>query len=183
MCINAMIIRQKQSGDLLQVPCNNCSECVARRISAWSHRLMEQEKVSVTSHFITLTYDTKTVPITPNGFMSLATRDLELFWKKLRKRTGADVQPLRYYAVGEYGGRTKRPHYHALLFNGQLSDVELAWSRDGRPLGSIHAGQVTGASVGYCLKYMHKRKWRPMHKNDDRVPQFARMSKDLASHI
>ena len=32
-----------------------------------------------------------------------------------------NTTPLKYYAVGEYGGQTKRPHYHIVIFNADLS--------------------------------------------------------------
>jgi hypothetical protein len=84
---------------------------------------------------------------------------------------------IKYFAVGEYGGKTKRPHYHVILFNADITKVQLAW-----PNGNVHYGDVCGASVGYTLKYISKPQWRPMHINDDREPQFSLMSKGLGSN-
>ena len=66
---------------------------------------MQHEKDAMSAQFITLTYDTSTVPITRNGYMSLDKRDLQLFFKRLRKSqgkdsTGASMPPIKYYAVG-----------------------------------------------------------------------------------
>lgn len=135
---------------------------------------MQEEKVSRSACFLTLTYDTATVPITDKGFMNLQKRDIQLFMKRLRK---SNEHKLKYYLCGEYGGKTFRPHYHALLFNAELPTIQPAW-----PLGSIHYGSVTGASVGYTLKYMAKPSRIPLHKNDDRQKEFSLMSKGLGSN-
>ena len=59
--------------------------------------------------FLTLTYAESRLP--ENG--SLRSKDLQLFFKALRRRV---KERIRYFAVGEYGSETKRPHYHALLY-------------------------------------------------------------------
>lgn len=162
----------------IPVPCGKCPNCLARRVSSWSFRIMQETKRSLSAHFITLTYDTSHVPITPAGFMEIRKRDLQLFFKRLRKASPKCVA-IKYYAVGEYGGNTKRPHYHIILFNAQLPLIQPAWS-----LGQVNYGDergVTMAAAGYCLKYISK-KWRPMHHNDDRQPPFALMSKGLGDN-
>lgn len=162
----------------IPVPCGKCPDCLGRRASGWSFRLIHEERRSESSLFITLTYAPDTVPLTSRGFMDLNKRDLQLFFKRLRKAHGSRscALPIKYYAVGEYGGRTNRPHYHVILFNAQLDLIQPAWGN-----GDIHYGQVTGASVGYTLKYMCKPQRIPMHINDDRTPEFSLMSKRLGA--
>lgn len=164
--------------NVVQVPCGKCPICRARRISQWSFRLMEQEKVSTSAHFITLTYATEHVPITGKGFMSIVKRDIQLFLKRLRKSHHPSEHPIKYYAVGEYGGRTNRPHYHVIIFNADLDKIQPAWK-----LGQVHYGTVTGASIGYTLKYMSKKGRIPLRQNDDRQKEFSLMSKDLVRVI
>lgn len=156
------------------VRCGRCPACYAYRVSQWSFRLMQQEKVSSSAYFITLTYDTKYVPITLSGFMSISKRDVQLFFKSLRKLNDTT---LKYFAVGEYGGKTYRPHYHIILFNAKLNTIQLAWTN-----GSVHYGDVSGASIGYTLKYMSKQSKIPVDKNDDRVKEFGLMSKGLGAN-
>lgn len=164
-------------GCTIPVPCGKCPGCLARRVSGWSFRLLQEDKHSENSLFITLTYDTAHVHITRNGFMSLCKRDLQLFFKRLRKlHTGSNKSNIKYYAVGEYGGRTRRPHYHLILFNAKTELVQPAWS-----LGQVHYGQVSGASVGYTLKYMNKPR-KNTHRNDDREKEFSLMSKGLGAN-
>lgn len=187
-----------------EVPCGKCLNCKKRRISNWSFRLMQEDKVAISSYFLTLTYDLEHCPITKNGFMDLRKRDLQNFFKRLRFQHGDDNagRTLKYYAVGEYGGRYMRPHYHIILFNARLEVVlgsklagnvergviELdgkrpfmceAWSPRDTPIGHITVGKVSEASVGYTMKYISKPSRVPVHRNDDRTPEFSLMSKGL----
>lgn len=60
--------------------------------------------------------------------------------------------------MGEYGSRTHRPHYHAIMFNvTNIDNLTRCWSH-----GSTHVGKVEDASIFYTLKYALKRaeKWR-----------------------
>lgn len=170
---------QKQheiTGKYYDFPCGKCPNCLKSRVSGWSFRLMKHEQANKSAHFITLTYDTDHVPITPNGFMTLAKRDIQLFMKRLRKMSpkSSVLDKISYYACGEYGGKTNRPHYHLIMYNVDVLKVEKAWN-----LGAIHVGDVTGASVGYTLKYMMKEGKIPMHANDDRIKEFQLVSKGI----
>jgi len=132
----------------LTVPCGHCNFCLANRRADWSFRLYQENKVSQSAHFLTLTYDDTTVPVGDDCF-SLCKRDLQLFTKRLRKENGSK---LRYYSVGEYGTRTQRPHYHSIMFNLQkrvLQSLPQIWG-----LGLVHIGDVNAASIHYVTKYV-----------------------------
>jgi len=73
--------------------------------------------------------------------------------------------------VGEYGSTTYRPHYHVLLFGDVADDV----IRDCWPLGMVHIGTVTQASVMYCLGYLVSSKGPLMTVNRERP--FSLMSR------
>lgn len=176
-CTTPYLVRTEMDSGFTPVPCGKCPECLKRRTSGWSFRLELEGQRAVSAHFITMTYDTSTVPITSKGYMDLRKKDLQLFFKRLRKAHPKDHTSLKYYAVGEYGGKSNRPHYHLILFNAQIELISPAWD-----LGTIHYGQVTGASIGYTLKYMCKPSRIPMHKNDDRQKEFSLMSKGLGSN-
>lgn len=176
MCLLPIKIKNNL-GDEVEVPCSKCPKCRARRISSWSFRLMQEDKVSESAHFITLTYGNTHVPITNRGFMSLAKDDVQKFFKRLRKQQDKlypDAKPIRYYLAGEYGDKRKRPHYHAIMFNAKLELIQPAWQK-----GEVYYGTVSEASVGYTMKYISKPSQIPMHKNDDRLKEFALMSKGL----
>lgn len=180
MCYNPYQLKELHpyTGEPQHVPCGKCPECKARIISGWSFRLMQEERVSTAAYFVTLTYDTHAVPFAPSGYMTLNKADVQKFMKRLRKRSTGE-KPLKYFAVGEYGTKGWRPHYHLILFNAQPADIVYAWSLDGKPIGNVHFGQVSEASVGYTLKYIMKEGRIPLHRNDDRVPEFRIMSKGL----
>lgn len=175
-CITPLGIKHKVSGETINVPCGKCPNCKKRRTSGWSFRLMQEYKCSDSAHFITLTYDTQKVPITKKGYMNLDKRDLQLFFKRLRKRHAKNTV-IRYYACGEYGSRTFRPHYHIILFGANINFISPAWN-----LGHVHFGSVSEASTGYTLKYINKDKRIPLHQNDDRQKEFSLMSKGLGKN-
>lgn len=133
------------------VPCQKCNFCFSNKRSEWAFRLFQEWKVSSSSIFLTLTYDEKHVPYGTN-YQVLHKPDLQKFFKRLRKKqSGSKKSNIKYYAVGEYGSNTYRPHYHALVFNltdKVISDLQSVW-----PLGQIHVGNVEMKSIMYTLKY------------------------------
>lgn len=195
-CLTPMDVRIKETNRVITVPCGKCVNCILRKGSEWSFRLMQEEKHCETAYFITFTYANQYVPITEKKYMGLDKSHLQDFFKSLRHRTTYRGQesrlisplqrkyydsllrwhgkPIKYYAVGEYGGKTKRPHYHAIIFNADLELIFKSWN-----YGDIHVGTVTPESCGYCMKYMLKKGTIPEHRNDDRPKEFALMSKHL----
>lgn len=169
------------------IQCGKCPGCVKKRQSNWSFRLIKEGERSLSSYFVTLTYDTTTVPRTKNGFMTLSKTDVQAFIKKLRKKHEkhdyARNYPIRYYAAGEYGDSRRRPHYHIILFNSNYQDITDAWTTEkGAAKGTIYFGTVNGASIGYTLKYISKPRTIPLHANDDRAKEFSLMSKKLGAN-
>lgn len=115
----------------------------------WSFRLEQEFKYSHGAFFVTLTYDQKHYPT--NG--SLDKRHVQLYLKRLRKKD--ETISIRYYCVGEYGTHSGRPHYHLLLFNTSEENARSAWvDYRGKPIGIVHIGHVTCASIAYCTKYI-----------------------------
>lgn len=140
------------------VPCGNCAFCTATKRADWALRLEYEARLHLVKKFITLTYADAHLHW-KNGVSQLDKRDVQLWLKKVR-RTGARV---RYYAVGEYGSKTFRPHYHVLLF-GDVSDdvIRSCWDK-----GQVHIGQVTQASIMYCLGYIVNGKgWKMRTKRE-----------------
>jgi len=178
-CITPFHVKDKFTGQYIPVPCSKCPPCKKRRTSGWSYRLVKEGERSKSALFVTLTYNTESVPITKNGFMNLDKADVQKFMKRLRKLS---KEKLKYYICGEYGTKRMRPHYHLIIFNADREKVEKAWTLDRRPLGQIYIGDVNEASIGYTLKYMTKKGKIPMHYHDDRQKEFSLMSKGLGSN-
>lgn len=165
------------------VPCGKCAPCKENRIAGWRTRLYEEEKVSINAYFITLTYDTQTVPISSRGFMSLNPEHLTKFFKQLRnlqnrqKKIPKGYPKIKYYACGEYGEQKKRPHYHAILFNiYDPLDITKAWAK-----GKVDVRINDGiGAMAYTAGYISKD---PMPKyicrQRDIIPEFSRMSQKL----
>jgi hypothetical protein len=177
----------------IPVPCGKCPPCLQRRASAWSFRLTQALKVFPSVHFLTLTYEDP--PISKKNYMTLVRRDWQLFMKRLRRYHPKQAK-IAYYAVGEYGSKTWRPHYHAIILGSDAELISKAWS-DARPdadfdkkrlilpgkPGIFEAdSDVNPANIAYVTKYITKGKQIPLHPNDDREPEFALMSKNLGKN-
>lgn len=180
----------------ISLPCGKCAICQIRKRKDMSVRLIHEASLYDNMCFITLTYDEENCPITngvefdrcladvdkEHGFeRTLLPRDVQLFLKRLRrhleyvpKRPCKDVRdhvekPIRYFAVGEYGSRTHRPHYHIIIFGWCPSDAALLKVHNGRPVyrssqieklwkyGFSSFSDVTPAVAKYCARYVTKK--------------------------
>ena len=166
----------------LEVPCGQCIGCRIRKSREWAIRCIHEASLSEYNCFVTLTYDEAHVP----GELKL--RDLQLFMKRLRERVGVRM---RYFAVGEYGAKFSRPHYHLLLFGYDFADKKY-WCGVGRSrqyrsallesvwtYGFSTVGSVTPASAQYvaqyCAKVVTGKRKEAYYGN--RSPEFLVMSR------
>lgn len=140
-CISPVYLHDRD----IEVPCGKCGFCCATKRSDWSFRLESELRAHSYSSFVTLTYANNELTFV-NGVSQLVLEDLQKFFKRLRKHG----YKFRYYACGEYGSHTYRPHYHIIFF-GLIPEQELTrtWSK-----GLVHVGQVSPASIAYCCKYL-----------------------------
>lgn len=164
----------------LMCGCGQCLPCRINRRRLWSTRMLLESATTVSSVFATLTYSAPMLP-----YMStLLPLDLTKFLKRLRKE--AYPEKIRYFAVGEYGTRSARPHYHLAIFG---LDSQRAGGDDGRgglvkkawPFGHIYVGDLTSQSASYICGYVTKKmtnKKNPYVASllKGREPEFARMS-------
>lgn len=108
------------------VPCGKCPACRMDYSRVWANRmLVELNDQNNKAVFLTLTYNSDSLPYTEPGedgrkYPTLCKRDLQLFWKRLRKAYPG--KKIRYYIAGEYGPKTHRPHYHAIVYGFTLAD-------------------------------------------------------------
>lgn len=154
----------------MEVPCNKCGACRHNRRIEWTFRLKEEFQTAKCAHFVTLTIADE--HLCYGDLPTLVKTDLQKFMKRLRKEQSLYLDwKIRFYAVGEYGTKTQRPHYHLILYNAHpitIEHLQKLW-----PFGHVSAGQVTDASIHYITKY---------HVNYDkevagRAPEFALMSR------
>lgn len=151
--------------------CGQCSPCRLNRRRLWTARIMLEARKHDFSAFVTLTFDKE------HYVESVSPKELQVFLKKFRKVCWPTK--IRFYAVGEYGDRRGRPHYHLCLFGlptGELDKISqlvlTAWDK-----GGVHVGTLTSGSAAYVASYTTKG-WTK--KDDVRLkgkhPEFARMS-------
>ena len=154
------------------IDCGKCAGCKARARTDWAVRIYHESKSWPTNSFLTLTYDDEHCP------PEIRKDDLQHFIKRLRYYSD---NPIRYYAVGEYGENTRRPHYHAIIFNqdfweskyrytideNQYSDknLETIWGK-----GRITISEFNMARAKYTAGYVTKK----INDNDN----FALMSRN-----
>ena len=168
------------------VPCGNCIDCRLRKAQEWAVRLTHESQLHKASSFITLTYSDDFLP----EDHSLSVVTAQRFMKRLRKAIRPDS--IRFFLCGEYGEKTKRPHYHAIIFGHAFPDrIHHRNTKLGQPLyisetldkvwpfGYHSIGDVTFKSAGYVARYATKK---ILGADADeyycgRVPEFATMSR------
>jgi len=152
--------------------------------------------ISHSACFMTLTYGIaqdgkgnifgEDPPLSENGLNTLDKTDLQKFFKRLRKyeKYHGNTKPLKYYAVGEYGTKNHRPHYHIILFN--LSRETMVQShmvaKDIWQKGMVDVATCNMATINYVVGYVMQGVWEPGHELDDRAPHFSLMSKGLGAN-
>lgn len=154
------------------VPCGKCRECKMDFAKQWANRMVLESQDWPRNLFFTATYNNANLPINASsGLPTLSKRDVQLFMKRLRKEF--EPKKIRFYFAGEYGSRTHRPHYHAILFNLGLEDfpdrrihsynelkqplyysptLESIWSH-----GFILMSDVTWKTCNYVARYVDKK--------------------------
>ena len=179
-CLEPISIRNPKgttAADRITVPCGKCSACLQNRRGEWTTRLKIELEDATSAFFVTLTYNEDHLTFGDGG-PSLVKGELQKYLKRLRK--SVEPHKIRYYAVGEYGTRTTRPHYHIILFNlpiNQIDNVRKAWcDKQGQEIGHIDVGTVTGGSIHYVTKYHINKNTSP----DGVQPSFCIMSRHPA---
>lgn len=132
--------------DGLEVPCGKCLACRIAKRNEWSLRLLHELDSHDDAIFSTLTYSPEKIP----ACGSLLKSDLQKFFKRLRR----DISPkkIKYFACGEYGKQTFRPHYHAIIYGVGLKDKNLI--DDNWQQGHTYHGLVEINSIRYVAQYI-----------------------------
>lgn len=96
--------------------CGQCLPCRLSKRRIWKTRILLEAAQYTENSFVTLTYEDKNLPGTHDGLPNLVPRELRLFLGRLREKLPTKI---RFFAVGEYGPKTFRPHFHIGIFNFQ----------------------------------------------------------------
>lgn len=175
MCHTYFRVKDEKTGEIFRVPCGQCYACKTRKTQEWVARLMYEERHALSSFFVTLTYAEQTVPVVQLSLLTLQKTDLQKYFKRLRHEFKEET-PLKYFACGEYGKTTLRPHYHAIIFNAKSPlQFQSHW-----PHGDVHVGSFSSDSAAYVVGYANKPK-ASIDEGDPRAPEFRVMSKGLGA--
>lgn len=198
--------------EMQKIPCGICPTCRMDQSKEWAMRCMMEAENFQNNWFITLTYDDEHKPYdeqrttskgityeddgTWNGY--LEKKDFSAFMKRLREYWSREYEHegIRFFACGEYGGKTARPHYHTIIFNLPIPTEELKVikvTRNGNILythpeierlwgkGLISIGAVTLESAAYVARYSLKKRTgkraEEYYAERGQTPEFTLMSR------
>lgn len=178
------------------VPCGQCIECRLNYSRDTATKCMLEKKYGYivydkdgkeigtelypenTCWFLTLTYADEYLPThhtidlnTGEIFegISVNKTDMQKFWKRTRKKYKCKI---RYLQCGEYGSKTMRPHYHAIVFGLPLDITKfkkIGMNQFNQPywmseelnqewgLGHVTIGRVDWRSCAYVARYTLKK--------------------------
>lgn len=191
-----------------KIGCGQCIGCRLEYSRQWANRITLEAKKYKPDEcwFLTLTYDDEHIPIGQvinketgeiKQNITLKKEDLTLFLKRLRDRYKYHYnhEGIRFYAAGEYGETTRRPHYHLCMFNmpifselervkenelGQRiwtnKEIEKLWGK-----GFIAIARQSWETAAYTARYMLKKQkgkdaeW--FYKSQGIIPEFTQMSR------
>lgn len=126
------------AAELVQVPCRKCLGCRLDHAKEWSVRNVLESLSYDNNFFITLTYDDDHVFSERDGKIvpTLVKDDVKRFMKNLRRYFEYNFSHtgIRYFGCGEYGSTTNRPHYHLLVYNCPIPDLDYYKDKNGNTL-------------------------------------------------
>lgn len=179
-----------------QLPCGKCISCRLENARQTAVRCVHEAQMHENNIFLTLTYNDTHLGsnrleyadfqqfvkklryhifqgILDKMFPKLPQSDQRKLWNKLpseRKEKIHGSSKISVFCTGEYGDKSKRKHWHALIFNYRPNDetplrvnelghkichskiLEDLWGK-----GIIEYGDVTFESAGYCARYASKK--------------------------
>lgn len=198
--------------EYMKVPCGSCEGCQEAYSKEWAVRCLLESQKYKHNYFITLTYDEYNVPrddeivdkktgevyqndnwlqghLVPEHWSKFE-KDLRRYFEYHYNHTG-----IRFYACGEYGGQTHRPHYHAVIMNLPipLEELKIHSMSNGNPIfecpiiekiwgkGFISLAEVNWDTCAYVARYVMKKqkgaKTREQYFENGQTPEFVRMSR------
>lgn len=161
---------------VFELPCGQCIGCRLERSRQWAMRCMHESQMHALNCFVTLTFDEEHLPV--DGSLDYAV--FQRFMRDLRRDLGcwdvtlAQYVP-RFYMCGEYGERTRRPHFHACLFGVDFPDrVKFKDMNSGFPIytskllssiwtdGFASVADFSFETAAYVARYVCKKVTGPM---------------------
>jgi len=148
------------------IGCKKCIECIKQRGRQWQTRLLEEVRTAKNGHFITLTFNTKSLQqLTTdiyennggealegyeldNAIATLATRRFLERWRKKHKKS------VKHWFVTELGhSGQEHVHIHGILWTEHKQDINDIWGYGYTFTGTY----VNERTVNYIIKYTTKQ--------------------------
>lgn len=192
----------KDDPNKFQVPCGKCIGCRLDYAKKWSDRMYLEFDHTKKAVFVTLTYRDEDLPypiVDDNGeaFFPLKKEDVSQFMKNLRGRKEFIDRELRFFASGEYGPSTHRPHYHEIIFGVDLDELQqiaplrfagknelkqIYWNS---PIldsvwkkGFVQVSEASQEAMNYVARYTAKKAQGDSYASDHGLPEeFSLMSR------
>lgn len=181
----------KFSNSNVYLPCGQCLPCrVNRKTELTTKMRLEAMHWGINRcAFVTLTYSPENLPSSHIFYDESQHEDKIILQGTVRKdhvqnflkRFRSNYQykfgktEIRYFAVGEYGDKSGRAHYHLLLFNvdPQCADliVKKSWT-----LGHTRTDLMNENRIKYACSYTVKKMTNQKDFPDGRIPEFNLMS-------
>lgn len=158
------------------VGCGQCLNCRIDKQRVWTCRILLESKYYPASSFVTLTYEDEVVPLTGEYETNLLKSDLQKFIKDYNYANRSFNSNVRYFAVGEYGEKTQRAHFHLIMF-GEDPDtkpelIHKTWNK-----GHTLVAEVSRQRCAYVAQYCLKKLGATNPDLGDRNPEFSIQSR------
>lgn len=191
-----------------EIGCGQCRGCRIDHSREWAARMICEQQYHEQSWFLTLTYDDDHLDTIQTYYpdvdtgeavpaLTLNFDDLQDFIKRLRWHQDyykPGSPKIVYYACGEYGDETFRPHFHMIAYDLLLDESDLEFYKKdkmGFPMfkckklvdiwkhGYVVVCPVTFASAAYVARYCTKKlngDYSKFYDIMNLVPPASRMS-------
>lgn len=148
------------------INCGKCKECKHEKQIELIQRMKIEARNWKENIICTLTYNDK-------NKKNLNVKDMQDFIKRLRNKLNKEEpeKKIKYFYCGEKGEKTKREHYHCIIFNYKPKDeIFYKESKKGNKqyisaelnklwgMGQVTHGNLNNGAIGYVTKYLTKNK-------------------------
>lgn len=198
--LDPLIAKEIYPGSVV-IPCGKCLGCRLDYSRQWADRMLLELETTGSAVFLTLTYDNehatccKSDDFGNDQFYTLVKKDFQDFMKRLRASKLVCGKKLRFYAAGEYGDNTFRPHYHVILFGLSLADISDLQNFGRNELGQTHyisdsirsiwshgfvlVSDVSWNTFAYVSRYVTKKAMSTHLVSEmlNQMPEFSLMSR------
>lgn len=206
-----------------QIPCGKCISCRLEYARQWAVRCMHEAQMHNKNCFITLTYSDENLesPYLNYDDWKKFQKDLRshiyneklksmfpMYETQLERREAAKKITkearevllreisISVFVTGEYGPATKRPHWHALIFNWEPPDkiyyrsnergdkiykseiLDQLWGKNDPEVRPSEIGSITFESAGYTARYSAKKLGHGKDQEHDFHPVSKKSSKN-----